>query len=472
VKQDAAAAGACARLCESLRGAEAFANSDGLDAFVAAAMGQNADGKGGLIVALAQALMAELSEFKTAIFEALAAAARWPSLRGRIAGSGVLGVVTATLLAPKQPVAAKALMARLCGLLTVDAVDVTRLGDEKRAKEFETLRGQLVSSGAAKVIVTLARPGSSAASIAAAADTISVMIGYGSDLATRTSLANASAVATLLSHLPGGEKFAVIECKDDEAAENSLELPPPIASDSDEADEADKLVDVLPPKAASSSVEDPRHEGRSDSDDDNDSRDLVAIAAALAAIAGTLADARAEKRAAEDGVEAVVAPLCEPEAVQCLRSILAATSNDHRTIVEALRCLANLSRTGIWPTIDESLNQDLSRLLVLGGEPVVEACGDFITPLLADSSRARQLGDLRPLQRAVSPRIKKAKEGSKIVGLSRSLQAVPTCDHCGSASAQALSVCGGCREVSYCSRDCQKAAWPTHKASCNKGKKK
>merc|ERR1719199_2380842 len=56
--QDPSAAGACARICESLRGAEAFADSDGLDAFIGVAMGQEATGTGGgLMVALAQALM-------------------------------------------------------------------------------------------------------------------------------------------------------------------------------------------------------------------------------------------------------------------------------------------------------------------------------------------------------------------------------------------------------------------------------
>jgi len=228
----------------------------------------------------------------------------------------------------------------------------------------------------------------------------------------------------------------------------------------------------LPPKVASSSGQDTRNGSRSDSDDEGESRDLVAIAAALAAIAGTLAEARREVRATDDGVEAVVAPLCEPEAVQCLRSVVGATSSDHRAIVEALRCLLNLSRAGIWPTIDESLNQDLSRLIVLGGEPIVEACGDFINALLANSNHARQLGDLRPLQRSVLQRAKKVGNRSKIESVSKALQAVPICDHCGAASAQALSVCGGCREVSYCSRECQKAAWPAHKASCNKGKKK
>ena len=32
--------------------------------------------------------------------------------------------------------------------------------------------------------------------------------------------------------------------------------------------------------------------------------------------------------------------------------------------------------------------------------------------------------------------------------------------------AKAYSVCGGCREVHYCSRECQRKHWKTHKPEC------
>ena len=38
----------------------------------------------------------------------------------------------------------------------------------------------------------------------------------------------------------------------------------------------------------------------------------------------------------------------------------------------------------------------------------------------------------------------------------------------GSTAAARLLLCGGCRCVSYCSAACQKADWPTHKATCKK----
>lgn len=44
---------------------------------------------------------------------------------------------------------------------------------------------------------------------------------------------------------------------------------------------------------------------------------------------------------------------------------------------------------------------------------------------------------------------------------------MPSCENplCGS-NADATSKCSGCKEVRYCSRDCQVAGWPAHKRSC------
>lgn len=46
-----------------------------------------------------------------------------------------------------------------------------------------------------------------------------------------------------------------------------------------------------------------------------------------------------------------------------------------------------------------------------------------------------------------------------------------SCEKCGiedGAEGQALEVCGGCRRVLYCSKECQKADWIEHKAACKR----
>ena len=214
-EEDAAAAGYCARLCETLRGAEAFAESDGLDAFISVAMGQSMKGNGGLMVALAQALAMDMTPFKEAVFETLCAAAQWPSLKGRIAGSGVLGVITATLLSPRHPATVKALMVRLCGLLAADSLEAISLGDARRAEEFSKLRGQLISSGAIKAIVGLLAASEGPA--AAAAATAVVQLALAGDAAIRTELLQADAATVLLRCAARLSKAGTEEMSDSDA---------------------------------------------------------------------------------------------------------------------------------------------------------------------------------------------------------------------------------------------------------------
>ena len=214
-EEDAAAAGYCARLCETLRGAEAFAESDGLDAFISVAMGQSMKGNGGLMVALAQALAMDMTPFKEAVFETLCAAAQWPSLKGRIAGSGVLGVITATLLSPRHPATVKALMVRLCGLLAADSLEAISLGDARRAEEFSKLRGQLISSGGIKAIVGLLAASEGPA--AAAAATAVVQLAVAGDAAIRTELLQADAPTALLRCAARLSKAGMEEMSDSDA---------------------------------------------------------------------------------------------------------------------------------------------------------------------------------------------------------------------------------------------------------------
>ena len=41
-----------------------------------------------------------------------------------------------------------------------------------------------------------------------------------------------------------------------------------------------------------------------------------------------------------------------------------------------------------------------------------------------------------------------------------------TCDYCNKTSVKKLSMCARCKKVSYCNKDCQRAAWKAHKKTC------
>ena len=341
-EEDAAAAGYCARVCESLRGAEAFAASDGLDAFISVAMGQSLkSGSGGLMVALAQALTMDMSPFKEAVFETLCAAGQWPSLKGRIAGSGVLGVVTAMLLSPRHPATVKALMVRLCGLLAADSLEAISLGDARRAEEFAKLRGQLISSGAVKAIVALAATEGVAA---AAAATAIVQLACAGDETIRTELQEAKAVPHLLRSVQ--------------------RLVQANAEPTDGSDE-DMDVDGSPEAAASA-------------------------LSRLLAFEG-------------DGCQELLTPVLEVEALKGFCDVLHAKGVDRQAVEQVVRCLELAgTRHSAWPPLEPEVCEDLRKMLVFRSG----AAAAYLQALASHygvKPTLRCFGDPKSLQRALEP---------------------------------------------------------------------
>lgn len=466
---DAAFAGKCARFCETLEGAELFAHTDGLDAFVAVAMGQSMDGgQGGLMVALAQALMRQMDDYKMAVFEVLAAAAHWPSLRGRIAGSGVLGVVTATLLAPHQPPSAKALMARLAGMLTTDSPDVAALGDPKRAEEFAKIRGQLISSNAVAVIVRMTRKGSEASVVTAAAGAVAALA-VQKDEAMRSALIQANASGALLTHLgvelpeepapemnsvpnmfaegPGTEVSAEGAVAEGAASEDAAADAPPSKLDGSSAGVA--------PGDSEAATKDADDDAESNGSDDAS----FGLAPALHAMVALF-------RAEGPSADMLRAPLLEAGIAERLQGVVREVSSEAQAVEAALRCLVALLRSGWKDDLEEMLVADLARLIVTGrGEGAV---AELLLALLNDKDRIAKLGDLQPLRRAVTAN---AQGKGKLAEAKKLLDAVRSCEHCGKPTAQVMR-CGGCQKAEYCSRECQKLAWKTHKVVCPAAKKK
>lgn len=494
-EEDASAAGWCARLCETLQGAEDFAETEGLDAFLSVARGQSArTGKGGMMQALAQAAVWDMSTFKVAIFETLAAAGHWPSLRGRVVGSDILGIVAVALLAksedgsPKHPPAVRALMVRLCAL-TVDAPEVVKLGDERRAKEFAVLREKLIEVRAFEAMAAMAAPGTEAVAAAAAANAIGALAGYGGDAKVRAKLLEVGAVAQLLAHLPspgdGGGAAGGAGANDpgaDGPAADSSGADGPGAVGAGAVGSAADGPAAGSPGADGSSADGPGADGPgadgpsaggpeagkaaadsasaagggSDSEDDKSGATntaLGAVVGALSAIAATEGE----------GTQALLLEIAAPPAVQRLRSLLTG-DGAHRSVVEhAMACLLHVGRrTGVWPECDEVLGADLARLLFFNSE----AGAPLLAGLLRDRARAARLGDLRPLRRALEVRM----ASSRAAGATKVFEDIQGCDRCGRATEAALLVCGGCRRAAYCGHGCQKAAWKEHKEACKRAR--
>jgi len=463
-EEDAASAQECARWCESMRGAEIFAETDGMDAFLAVAMGQSmkdGDQAAGVMKALAQAMMRSMEAFHLAVFGALAAAAQWPQLRGRIAGSGVLGVVTATLLAPCQNATTKALMARLAGLMVVDVPETKLLGDARREEEFAKLRGQLISAGALKQIAAMVRTGANTAGCLAAGPAIAALAGVGGDATSRQALADARATYALLSRVPGwtgGEDDVDDGRADAKPVPNMFEGK----VDNDDSDSAASAPAVSVPSP--SQVED-------DASKMDESSCLASNLRAIATIAATDGT----------GMKELWTPLSEPLAISQLRVLVA--EGEQEIAIQALSCLVAFGRrAGPLETCcgpfrpvavnlaDNGLADVVAKLVRRGGNATLSAA---ISALLADRARAARLGDLRDLRQAVQEAATLS-VGSRgpICAVKDALGTLKGCDHCGSVPETALSLCAACKVAAYCSHACQKAAWKAgHKAKCASAKK-
>lgn len=449
--EDALAAGWCARKCETLEGAEDFVYSDGLEAFILIARGQSVKpGAGGLMAAMAQAAIWDMSPFKVAVFETIAAAGRWPQLRLQVVEADVLSIVAVALLArteednkPRHPPAVRALMARLCAL-SVDLPEAAAAGSVKRAAAFAAEREHLMAVRAFEALVEMVGRHSDPMAATAAANAVAAFAGPTSDGKSRAKLVEVGVVVQLLSRLEGG--CAV------EADLGGGEDAGPQAADAVVGAVMDAVVAVTNTND-SSGPEGETEEGEEEGSTADNA--LSAVVGALAAIA-TLEG---------EGAAGLLEQLATPVAAQGLRRIVASldASGRHRQAVEsALRCLSSLGqRAGVWPEANQALGADLARLLFFGSE----AAGVLLEHLLADRRAAAGLGDLRPLHRALAARL----GSSEVAGALQALENTKACGQCGSASERALLLCGGCRQAEYCSQGCQRAAWKEHKVFCKKG---
>jgi hypothetical protein len=164
----------------------------------------------------------------------------------------------------------------------------------------------------------------------------------------------------------------------------------------------------------------------------------------------------------QEGADKVLEPLRQAPALCLLRGLLTVQgSTGHRASAHAMLCLARLIRSGTWPDVDSELAADLTRFLVIGNKVEVEGVASLVSALASDRTRLVHLGDVRSLQRALA-----SKQSVDVAAVAKVLQTVGICDACGVVASRQPLLCSGCRKVSYCSRDCQKVAWRSHKTAC------
>lgn len=433
-EEDEVAAGWCARLCETQEGAEDLDFSEGLEAFILVARGQSIkEGAGGLMAALAQAAIWGMSPFKVAVFETIAAAGRWPSIRAKVVQADVLSIVLVALLAKgddnsqKHPPEVRALMARLCAL-AIDDPEAARAGGEKRAKLFAAERDNVIGVSVIPVLVEMVGASSEPIAVAAAADTLAAFAGPASDGKARATLLEAGAVTALLARL--GSDASKGSGGDGSPGSN---VGP---EDDEEEDDEDESCDAAGDRA------------------------LAKVVSALATIASTEGE----------GVEGLLQELAAPPALAQLRAVAArlGTSMCHREAVEAaLACLANIGRRlQVWPETDEALAADLARLLCFGSE----SAGLLLEGLLRRREAVVRLGDLRHLRTTLEARARASMRAGAVTAALEAMEATKVCNHCGCASLKSLLACTACRAAEYCTAACQRAAWRTHKPVCQKAR--
>ncbi len=103
---------------------------------------------------------------------------------------------------------------------------------------------------------------------------------------------------------------------------------------------------------------------------------------------------------------------------------------------------------------------------------------DVVEPLQASvAARAVQAGAAAALTAALERTKGTEAEANPAQGWARTLlkaleraaEAMPkprACENCGTTDAPKLMLCGRCRNARFCGAECQRAAWPAHKAAC------
>jgi hypothetical protein len=92
------------------------------------------------------------------------------------------------------------------------------------------------------------------------------------------------------------------------------------------------------------------------------------------------------------------------------------------------------------------------------GLALAERVASPLAAQLREAAAAAAASAAEAAERTREPRFERASAAARACFLS-------ACAHCG-ATAREARLCGACRQVYFCDAECQRAAWPTHKAAC------
>jgi hypothetical protein len=154
-------------------GAANAVEAGAIETLTAILYGVEKNGRTHMLQALVDALSKPLPPIKVATYRALINIGVHAAFRAKVAGCGVLGLVSSTLMQKQHPVHVRCLMMRGVTVLACDAEPSPAPRDKRRAEEFSKLREQLVKVGAIKAmtgVISAVRPAPAASESEAATE--------------------------------------------------------------------------------------------------------------------------------------------------------------------------------------------------------------------------------------------------------------------------------------------------------------
>ena len=379
--------------------------------------------KAKLMQTLMMAAAGRFAPHKVAALRCLLVFASYARHRGPVAGSGILGVISALVLCASSPAETRSLAIEALAAFCVDADNI--FGDALREAEFAKLRAQLVQVGIPGVLV-------------------------------RCVLAEDALMSAAASTLA---KF--VACRDMHESISAAGIVPAISA-----------LLVRERTTDAPKVEEERDEdlGPCDGKERTEARYTAAVRMLLGVIGACVtdfADSRASSQLMVDlqprlGISADDAG-AEPSLIGNLICALSMGAQRGELCESIVHCLHVLilcchARVGLVESAD--LATCIKRCLIMSNNAVIARCIELIESLAATPVTAQAL---------IAARVHEVLRQLGSEPALTALRLLPCyCNHCLKTAevGRALLRCSRCRQANYCSAQCQRADFSSHRALC------